>query len=96
MVIVISTFFYVIKIKMVRQKLGWVLQVLVLLFAGMLSEIALASIYLNAEHNESDFGNTEKFFLVLLSLCGGVLISFSFVIFALEYYKASYTIAFAK
>lgn len=67
-----------------------------LLFVGMLSEIALASIYINAERKESALGYAEKFFLVLLSVCGGVLISFSFVIFSLEYYKASYTIAFAK
>ena len=81
---------------MVRQKLKWILQVLTLLAVGMACETTIASVYLIAIQNKSVIGNVGISFLIILSVCGGVSVAQSFVIFALEYYKASYTIAFAK
>lgn len=95
-VIVVSTLLYVVRIKMVRQKLKWILQVLTLLAVGMACETTIASVYLIAVRNKSVIGNVGISFLIILSVCGGVSVAQSFVIFALEYYKASYTIAFAK
>jgi hypothetical protein len=92
---IVAVLVYICRIKLVRQKLTWILTVLSLLSVSFITETVLVAL------NYFVYEKTEISLLMYivvgaLGVVGGWTYSSSFAIFALEYYQASSLIALAK
>jgi len=96
LIVCLATLFYLLNLKVNRDNLRWIFIVLGLLITSAVMEIFVCSrdIY-SVNNDKQQFGTIGYILFGLAVTMGGFTSNISFVIFALEYYKAAFTIDMA-
>jgi hypothetical protein len=95
LLVILGTLIYLLQLKIARENLGWVFFVLSMLVTTLVSEQVLAGISI-MQLRQQTLGVGGYVSMGVLCLIGGFTYNVSFAVFAIEYYKAAYTIAMSK
>ena len=95
LLVITGTAIYLLRSKVVRENLNWIVVVLGLMFTSFFSEIIVATLAIIQLRGDV-FGIAGYIGQAFIVFLGGTTNNISFVIFCLEYYKAAFTIGMAK